>query len=127
MLNAYVKKRKLWIDNELVFISDPYVELLDENEVKELEHTEVGADFDSLWNFLKLGPYCGNSLWKRGFFSRRRHISFEDVTIYEGKPISWRYEITVSPWAHLRIEDLKRMNADKVIRYCAERGAAINL
>ena len=127
MLNAYVKKRKLWVDNELVFISDSYVELLDENEVKELEHEEVGADFDSLSNFPRLGPFCGNSLWKRGIFSKKRHISFEDVTIYEGKPISWRYEISISPWEHLRINDLRTMPADKVIRYCAERGAAINL
>ena len=127
MLNAYCVKRKLWVDNEIVFLSDPYIELLDEQEVEEKKKMEVGADFDSLWNFLRLGPFCGNSLWKRGIFSKRRHISFEDVTIYEGKPISWRYEISISPWEHLRINDLRTMPADKVIRYCAERGAAINL
>lgn len=127
MLNAYCVKRKLWVDNEIVFLSDSYIELLDEQEVEEKKKMEVGADFDSLWNFLRLGPFCGNSLWKRGIFSKRRHISFEDVTIYEGKPISWRYEISISPWEHLRINDLRTMSADKVIRYCAERGAAINL
>lgn len=127
MLNAYCVKRKLWVDNEIVFLSDSYIELLDEQEVEEKKKMEVGADFDSLWNFLRLGPFCGNSLWKRGIFSKRRHISFEDVTIYEGKPISWRYEISISPWEHLRINDLRTMPADKVIRYCAERGAAVNL
>ena len=126
MLNAYCVKRKLWVDNEIVFLSDPYIELLDEQEVEEKKKMEVGADFDSLWNFITKN-YCGASLWKRGFFSKRRHISFEDVTIYEGKSISWRYEISISPWEHLRINDLRTMPADKVIRYCAERGAAINL
>lgn len=127
MLNAYCVKRKLWVDNEIVFVSDPYIELLDEQEVEEKKKMEVGADFDSLWNFLKAGNYCGGSLWKRGFFSKKRHISFDTLTIYEGWAKSWRYEVEVYKWEDLRLYDLKRMPADKVIRYCAERGAAVNL
>lgn len=45
MLNAYCVKRKLWVDNEIVFLSDPYIELLDEQEVEEKKKNGSGCRF----------------------------------------------------------------------------------
>ena len=126
MLNPYCIKRTLWVNNRCVYISGGYDTLLDENELKEFPQTFKGDNFDSLWDFVKEHEiYC--SMWKRTLFSKKRSLHFEEKQFLEDKVYSWEYLVEATPIKHFRIRDLQWIDAEKAVRYCAERGSSIIL
>lgn len=126
MLNPYCIKKTLWVNNRCVYISGGYNTLLDENELKEFPQTFKGDNFDSLWNFVKEHEiYC--SMWKRTLFSKKRSLHFEEKVFLENKVYSWEYLVEAIPIKYFRIRDLQWIDAEKAVRYCAERGSSIIL
>jgi hypothetical protein len=127
-LNAYNLKQTLIVNDRVAYVSGSYTCLFTDEEVTEKKKLKEGFNFDELWDFLYAsGYYCGQTLWKKTLFSRKRWISFAYISVKENSPCKWRFEIEVTPCKDFRMSDLKNLPADKVIQYCVERGATINI
>lgn len=126
MLNAYIVKFKLIVNDRLRYVSPVKIELLTNEEVKQKEMTKQGGDtFDSLWEFLQHRYYCATNLWKSSI-TKKRKIEFQvGESVKENMSVKWEYGISIQPYNNISANILLTLSADKVIQYCAERGFSV--